>query len=212
MIKTIFGKKLETNQGFDKQAKRWPLTKIRLLDLTIVQIKTKHKDGYNAVQVSIGKKKDSRREIRLKKPNKKLKKGRIIKPSQVLKPGDQIKVSGKSKGKGFTGVIKRWGFKGGPRTHGQSDRERAPGSIGQRTDPGRVWKGKKMAGHSGNRKTTIRNLAVMQIDEQAKLLIVRGLVPGPRNTLLKIKKTGEVKNFSPFKEINVSPVETEKKA
>lgn len=103
-----------------------------------------------------------------------------------LKPGDLVNLTGISKGKGFTGVVKRWGFKGGPRTRGQSDRERAPGSIGQTTTPGRVWKGKKMAGRAGRKKVTIKNLRIINIDEKNKILTVSGLVPGPRKGLVRI--------------------------
>jgi ribosomal protein L3 len=115
-----------------------------------------------------------------------------------LQPGDLLKITGWSKGKGFTGVVKRWGFKGGSRTHGQSDRERAPGSIGQTTTPGRVFKGKKMAGRAGGRKTTISGLTIMGVEEKEKILLVKGLVPGARNGKLIIKKYGEAKKFVPL--------------
>lgn len=111
-----------------------------------------------------------------------------------LKAGDLVNVSGISKGRGFTGVVKRWDFKGGPRTHGQSDRERAPGSIGQTTSPGRVWKGKKMAGRAGGQKVTIKNLKVFDFDKKNNILSVSGPVPGPRRGLVKIKKTGSSNN------------------
>jgi ribosomal protein L3 len=104
--------------------------------------------------------------------------------------GDLVKVTGWSKGKGFTGVIKRWGFKGGPRTHGQSDRERAPGSIGQGTDPGRVFPGKKMAGRAGGQRVTIRGLKVFAVDEKDAVLSVTGPVPGPRGGKLIVTSLG----------------------
>lgn len=103
-----------------------------------------------------------------------------------LKAGDPVKVSGLSKGKGFTGVVKRWGFKGGPRTHGQSDRQRAPGSIGQGTDPGRVFPGKKMPGRAGGKKVTIAGLRVFETDEKKGKVLVTGPVPGSRNCRLVI--------------------------
>jgi hypothetical protein len=112
-----------------------------------------------------------------------------------LKPGDLIKITGISKGKGFAGVVKRWGFKGGPKTHGQSDRQRSPGSIGQTTTPGRVYKGKKMAGRMGGAKTTLKSLVVMETNEKEKVLLVRGLVPGAKNGELIIQKYGESKKF-----------------
>lgn len=131
--------------------------------------------------------------------------GRRIPVTQVkiedfagLKPGDLVKVTGWSKGKGFTGVVKRWGFKGGPKTHGQSDRQRSPGSIGQTTTPGRVYKGKKMAGRAGGRKTTILGLVVMDVEEKDKILLVKGLVPGAKKGKLIIKKYGEDKKFIPL--------------
>lgn len=112
---------------------------------------------------------------------------------ETFKTGDKVKVTGWSKGKGFTGVVKRWGFKGGPKTHGQSDRERAPGSIGQTTTPGRVFLGKKMAGRAGGVKVTVSGLSVFGIDEKNHLLLVTGLVPGPRNGRLIVKKVTTLK-------------------
>lgn len=111
-----------------------------------------------------------------------------LKLKEVFKPGDSVKITGWSKGKGFTGVMKRWGFKGGPRTHGQSDRERAPGSIGQTTRPGRVFPGKKMAGRVGGAKITVSGLSIFDIDEENHLLLITGLAPGPRNGRLIVKK------------------------
>lgn len=112
--------------------------------------------------------------------------------------GDKVKVTGRSKGKGFTGVVKRWGFKGGPKTHGQSDRQRSPGSIGQTTTPGRVWKGKKMAGRSGGARTTLSGLVIMDIEIKEKLFLIKGVLPGPENGKLLIKKDGEFKKFVPL--------------
>lgn len=111
-----------------------------------------------------------------------------LKLKKIFKSGDKVKVTGWSKGKGFTGVVKRWRFKGGPKTHGQSDRERAPGSIGQTTIPGRVFPGKKMAGRAGGARVTVSGLSVFDIDEKNHLLLIRGLVPGPRNGRLIIRK------------------------
>ena len=107
----------------------------------------------------------------------KFKVGDQLKVSDNFKKGDVIAVTGISKGKGFTGVIKRWGFSMGPRTHGQSDRLRAPGSIGA-TGPGRVWKGKKMAGQMGNVQKTVQNLEIVQVDEKNNVLLIKGAVPG----------------------------------
>lgn len=108
-----------------------------------------------------------------------------------IEAGDVVTVSGTSKGKGFAGVMKRWGFKGGPRTHGQSDRERAPGSIGGTTDPARVWPGKKMPGRMGGRRVTIKGLQVMKVDEEKGHLLVKGSVPGFSGGSLEIKKEND---------------------
>lgn len=110
------------------------------------------------------------------------------KPEENLAVGDKVKITGKTKGKGFLGVVGRWHFRGGPRTHGQSDRERAPGSIGQTTTPGRVYKGKKMSGRGGGKTVTIKGLKVFGINQEKKLLIVEGLVPGSKGKILKVTK------------------------
>lgn len=111
--------------------------------------------------------------------------GELINPTLVFQKGDFVDITGTSKGKGFQGVVKRHHFKGGPRTHGQSDRERAPGSIGQTTTPGRVYKGKRMAGRMGGKRITVQNLQVFEVKENE--LIVKGLVPGPIGGLLEVK-------------------------
>lgn len=114
--------------------------------------------------------------------------GGEIKVESVFAPGDVIRVTGTSKGKGFAGVVKRHHFQGGPRTHGQSDRERAPGSIGQTTTPGRVYRGKRMAGRMGNDTVTVRNLKVVAVDPTAQTITIKGLVPGAVSGLLIISK------------------------
>jgi len=127
-----------------------------------------------------------------------------------LKPGDLVKVTGTSKGKGFAGVVKRWGFKGGPKTHGQSDRQRSPGSIGQTTTPGRVYKGKKMPGRMGNKKITISGLTIMEIEEKEKRLLIKGLVPGAKKSSLVIQKYAENKKFVPLMKLGETEIkETE---
>lgn len=117
--------------------------------------------------------------------------GKGSKLIEFAKEGDMVAVSGISKGKGFAGVVKRHHFKGGPRTHGQSDRERAPGSIGSTTTPGRVLKGKRMAGHKGQAKVTIKNMRVLKVDEGENTLYLKGAVPGSKRTLLTIRLAGE---------------------
>jgi large subunit ribosomal protein L3 len=106
----------------------------------------------------------------------------------IFQSGDRVDVIGISKGKGFAGVVKRYHFRGGPKTHGQSDRHRAPGSIGAGTTPGRVLKGKKMAGHMGHQRVTARNLTVMEANSERGLLLVKGAVPGALNGLVMVRK------------------------
>lgn len=208
MLNTILGQKEKMSQAF-VAGTRVPVTIVKAGPCVVTQIKTDEKDGYWSVQLGIGKKDEKKltkpmkghlkgaikdkkaprflAEVRLdKEPDFKV--GDEVKVSDVFKKGDVIQVTGTSKGKGFAGVMKRWGFKGGPRTHGQSDRERAPGSIGQGTDPGRVWKGKKMAGRMGKDTKTIKNLMVIEIDDEANQLQVSGPVPGSKGGLLIITK------------------------
>ncbi len=109
---------------------------------------------------------------------------------EIFEPGDIVDVSGATKGHGFAGVMKRHGFRGGPKTHGQSDRARAPGSIGAGTDPGRVIKGVKMAGHMGTGQATVKNLKVVRSDSAKGILMVKGAVPGNEGVLLKVRLTG----------------------
>jgi len=119
-----------------------------------------------------------------------LKPGDFVSVDQVLAVGDVVKVQGTSKGRGFTGAVKRYGFAGGPATHGQSDRERAVGSIGAGTYPGRVWKGKKMPGHYGVETKTIHGLVVLYIDSKTKEIWLSGPIPGSKTSIVKIEKTG----------------------
>lgn len=208
MINTLFGFKHEMSHLFDDQGKYIPVTCLFIPANTITQIKTKEtKDGYHAVQIAMGKKKYPTkailghikkskvetprfiREIRLDKPLKELKVGQVFSLADIFNLGDHVKITGTSKGRGFTGVIKRWGFHGGPRTHGQSDRRRAPGSIGQGTDPGRVWKGKKMPGRFGGHTITTRGLKVMKIDSEKNLIWISGDVPGARNSFVRLTIT-----------------------
>ncbi len=123
--------------------------------------------------------------------------GTEIKAAMVFQPGQLVKVSGTSKGRGFAGVIKRWGFHSQPKTHGQSDRERAPGSIGAQT-PGRVLKGKKMPGHYGHQRVTVKNLLVVKVDEKKNELWLRGAVPGHYGSWLYLEVEGQAKKFVPL--------------
>lgn len=161
---------------------RIPVTQIVALPMSISQLKSLEKDGYESTQVKLTKSKI--REI----PtliDKKL--GDTVNPLDSLKAGSIISVQGTTKGKGFAGVVKRWNFAGGFKTHGQSDRHRAPGSIGQGTTPGRVHKGKKMAGRMGGDTLTLKNLLVVAVD--ANSLWVKGPIPGTSNTLLRLTIT-----------------------
>lgn len=199
VINTLFGEKQEQTQRFLFDGTQVPVTAIRVSDCSILMVKTKDKNGYWSLQVGIGAAPRFLREIKLEniKDIEGLPKiGDVVKGTDVLKPGDIIDVTGISKGKGFAGVVKRHHFKGGPRTHGQSDRERAPGSIGQTTTPGRVYKGKRMAGRMGGKKVTVKNLLVINIINNQ--LLVKGLIPGVKNSLVKIVKKGESKKFVPL--------------
>lgn len=189
---------------------RVPVTVIKAGPCLVTQIKRQEKDGYWAVQLGIEEKKLKNlskplrghlkgvikkskyaprylREVRFEKEPE-LKVGDEISVSDVFKRGDMVSVIGVSKGKGFAGVVKRWHFAGGPRTHGQSDRLRAPGSIGQGTTPGRVLKGKHMAGRMGTERVTIKNLIITSVDPEMQTICVSGPVPGNRNGVLEVKK------------------------
>jgi len=109
----------------------------------------------------------------------------------IFKEGDRVTISGISKGKGFAGVVKRHHFKGGPRTHGQSDRERAPGSIGSTTTPGRVLKGKRMAGKMGNQKVTVKNQKIVKIDVEKNMIYLQGAVPGIKKGTITLKRNAK---------------------
>ncbi len=182
------------------------VTAIQAGPSVVTQVKSRDRDGYDAIQVGFVE--DKVKQSQLSSPEKGhlrdlenvryLREFRTDDISSVksgdkvnvgfLKQGDLINVIGLSKGKGFAGVVKRHHFAGGPKTHGQTDRHRAPGSIGATTFPGRVFKGKRMAGHMGNRRVTARNLKVIQADPESNLLLVKGAVPGANRGLLIIEK------------------------
>lgn len=188
---------------------RVPVTRVMAGPCVVTQIKKEDKDGYWGVQLGFSEKRIKNvtkpmqghlkgvtkekmaprflREVRLKKAPK-FKVGDAITIADIFKEGDKVAVTGVSKGKGFAGVVKRWGFHGGPRTHGQSDRLRAPGSIGQGTTPGRVWKGKKMAGRMGGETVTVKNLIVVEVDKETNEMALSGPLPGIPGGLLIIKK------------------------
>ncbi|MGC8875395.1 MAG: 50S ribosomal protein L3 [Chloroflexia bacterium] len=205
MIAEILGRKVGMTQVFDASGEVVPVTIIQAGPCIITQIKTPERDGYAAVQLGY-------EEVERKRLNKPLlghlkglppmrilREVRVDDPSayhigqkvdvSVFRVGDYVDVIGTSKGRGFAGVMKRHGFRGGPRTHGQSDRARAPGGISASTYPGRVPKGKRMAGRMGGRRVTVQGLRVVEVDPERNLLLVRGSVPGSNGGLLRVRKS-----------------------
>jgi large subunit ribosomal protein L3 len=202
-IDGILGRKLGMTQVFREDGTAAPVTVIEAGPCTVVQVKTEGSDGYASVQLGFGTRK------RVNSPMKGHMKGlgqfRYLREFRVddiaeweigkkvgcdlFQQGDLVDVSGATKGHGFAGVMKRHGFHGGPRTHGQSDRARAPGSIGAGTDPGRVTKGHKMAGHMGTGQATVKNLRVLQSDPARNILMVEGAVPGNKDALLRVRRS-----------------------
>ena len=203
MTQGIIGRKLGMTQVFTDSGTAEAVTAIEAGPCTVIQVKTAAKEGYSAVQFGFGKAK------RLNSPERGHLKGQVevkylrefrVNDTEAIKIGDKVDaglfkvgelvdVTGVSKGKGFAGVVKRHHFAGGPKTHGQSDRHRAPGSIGAGSTPGRVFKGMRMGGHMGNRRVTVCRLEVVNVDPARNLLLVKGAVPGARNGLLLIRKS-----------------------
>lgn len=203
MIQGLIGQKIGTTNFFNKNGSADCVTAIRVDPCTVTQIKTVGRDGYDAVQLgSESVAKLNRPESgHLKKLDALFRNLREIKvddlsdveagqevTAAIFTPGDRVNISGTSKGRGFAGGVKRHGFAGGPKTHGQSDRHRAPGSVGAGSSPGRVRKGLKMAGHMGNERVMVRNLEVVVSDPERNLMLVKGAVPGARNSILVINK------------------------
>ena len=200
----LIGKKIGMTQIFNEEGKIIPVTVLQVGPCTVVQKKIKEKDGYNAIQLGF----EEMKENRANKPFLGHFKKMGLKPQKILreirvddvgkfKECDEIKVDifsnskyvniqGISKGKGFMGVMKRWGFKGMPASHGTHRKHRHPGAIGQRTYPGRVLKGKKMGGKTGNETITVKKLAVVGIDAEKNILLVKGAVPGSRGSTLMV--------------------------
>lgn len=201
----LLGRKIGMSVIFDEEDNRAiPVTILEVGPCTVTQIKRMQTDGYEAVQIGF------ENSTKLNKPkmghlkrsgsNFKILKefeaenlndyqvGQTIDVS-IFQEGETVKVSGTSRGKGFAGGVKRYNFKGGPKTHGQSDRHRAPGSIGAGSSPGKVWKGTKMAGHMGSIKVTEIGLKIVKIDNKNNTLSLKGSVPGSRRSLISIKKS-----------------------
>jgi large subunit ribosomal protein L3 len=202
-IEGIIGKKIGMTQVFTEDGKCLAVTAIEAGPCKVIQLKNAEKDGYTAAQLGFGQAKSLNspqkghlkdmgqikylRELRLDSVEG-LNIGDTVDVS-MFQEGDKIDVTGTSKGKGFAGVVKRYHFHGGPKTHGQSDRHRAPGSIGASATPGRVWKGLKMAGHMGSERVTVKGLSVYKADSDRNILLIEGAVPGSNNSLVVIRKS-----------------------
>jgi large subunit ribosomal protein L3 len=200
----ILGKKVGMTQIFDEKGEVVPVTVIEAGPCFVTQVKTRERDGYQAVQIGFEETKPKRltkgqqghlqhnslpllrhlREIRVRDDTA-FQLGQKL-TVEMFETGERVDVEGKSKGRGFAGTIKRHGFHRQPKTHGQSDRERAPGSIGATTGTARVFKGKRMAGRMGNARVTSQNLLVALVDPERNLLAVRGSVPGPKGSLVLV--------------------------
>ncbi len=210
MKKAIIGKKVGMTQIFTEDGKVIPVTVIEAGPCPVIQKKVADKDGYDAVQLGfedIAEKKLSKPEAgHLKKAGTDLKKilrefklddaasmnvGDVVKAS-TFEVGDYVDISGVTKGKGYAGVVKRWGQAVQTHTHGVGPVHRSVGSMGANTDPSRVMPGKKMPGHLGNEAVTIQNLEVVKVDESLNMIAVRGAIPGPKGGIVSIKST--VKN------------------
>ena len=211
MKKAIIGKKVGMTQIFDKDGKVIPVTVIKAGPCVVVQKKNAQKDGYDSVQIGyedVAERKLSKGEQgHLKKANVSPKKvlkefkfencadfneGDIIK-ADMFAEGDRVDVTGTSKGKGYAGVIKRWGQHMQQHTHGVGPVHRSPGSTGANSDPSRVMPGKHLAGHMGNERSTAINLDVVKVDADLDLIAVRGAIPGPKGGIVFIKSTSKPK-------------------
>jgi len=202
----ILGKKIGMSQVFTENGNLIPVTVVEAGPCKVVQVKTVETDGYNAAQLGFEVKPDRlmnkpskghfekhksdyfRTIVELRDADEDIMANGAEITVSKFKAGDILKVTGTTKGKGFQGVMKRHGFTGGQATHGQKDRLRAPGSIGQSAYPARVIKGMKMAGQTGNKSKTILNLELVKIDEANNLLFIKGAVPGAKNGILTIRK------------------------
>ncbi len=204
MVQGLIGKKIGMTHLY-KDGEEVVVTAIEAGPCFVTQVKTEEKDGYNAVQLGFeetkrltsplkGHLKDIGqfkylREFKID-DTKELKKGQKVDVDQ-FKSGDRVSISGVSKGKGFAGGVKRYHFRGGPKTHGQSDRLRAPGAVGSTTFPGRVFKGLRMAGHMGYSNVTVHGIEVVEVDLERHVMLVKGAVPGSKDRLLLISKASK---------------------
>lgn len=200
-MKAIIAQKKEMTQVFGEDGSVVPVTIVDVNEVYMIGKKDEDKDGYQAIILGKGKKKNANKpELgKYKKlgfvPNfiKEIRDTVIEMEENTLidatlfENGEVVSVTGDTKGKGFQGVVKRWGFHGGPKTHGQSDRWRAPGSIGSGTTPGRVYKGKKMAGRMGGNQITVKNLEIVLVDKENGLIGIKGSIPGNKGSYIIIK-------------------------
>ncbi len=203
----IVGKKIGMTRVFNQEGQAIAVTVIEAGPCPVVQVKTKEREGYDAIQLGFGEKRKklftqpllghfTRAKVEPKRILKemrtensdKFKTGQELKVD-LFSVGEKVTVTGISKGLGFQGVVRRYKFRGGPKTHGQSDRLRAPGSIGGSSYPSRVFKGQRMPGRMGGEKLTIKNLEVVGVDAEKNLLLLKGAVPGKRNSYLTIRKS-----------------------
>jgi large subunit ribosomal protein L3 len=199
----LLGRKLGMTQVFTAAGEARGVTVVEAGPCVVVQIKTQEKDGYDAIQVGFGSVKRVNepmkghvkrlgqfrwlREFRVEDPNA-YEVGQKL-GAELFSEGEFVDVVGRSKGRGFAGGVKRYHFRGGPKTHGQSDRHRAPGSIGSGTTPGRVRKGLRMAGHMGDERVTVKHLRIFESDPARGVILLEGSVPGGVNGLVQIKKS-----------------------
>ena len=207
MVKGLLGKKLGMTTVFDEAGNQLPCTVIQVEPNVVTQVRTNERDHYESIQLAYGEKKPKKTSNAMRghfeaagtTPKVKVREfgataedvavGTEIRASDVFEEGEFIDVAGTSKGKGFQGVVKRHGFSGvGGRTHGQHNRERAPGSVGASSTPSRVYKGMRMAGRTGGGRVTMKNLAVVRIMDDQNVVLVRGAVPGARNSLVELLK------------------------
>jgi len=206
-MKFILAEKKEMTQKFGKDGSVIPVTKVMAGPCIVIQVKTSEKDGYSAVQLGFGLKKNQSRPVKGHLKNlgnfRYLKEFKINQDqaenlavgnpisAKIFVPGDIIKVTGISKGKGFQGVVKRHGFSGSPATHGHKDQLRMPGSIGA-GGPQHVFKGTRMGGRMGGSQVTVKNLEVIEVDPEKNEIFIKGAVPGPRNNLLLLSGVGDI--------------------
>ena len=205
-IQELLAKKVGMTQLYNELGELVPVTVLAVGPCTVVQVKTAQKDGYNAVQLGLGEKNMARankaqtghclsagKGVFYHFAEVKVDDEGSYKPGDVLtadmfSAGNLVAVTATSKGKGFAGVMKRYGFKGQPASHGAHKNHRSGGSVGTSAYPGRIIKGKKMPGHMGDRKVTVKNLTVVQVQLEQGLVMVKGGVPGSKNCLVTIKK------------------------